>query len=187
MKLNFPIVSCDNLQYLKLIVKLLTKVKKKNTHILSLEYLKYIMYSQPQVDFNYIHMLCLLVTFIAVYCVFGQGKVTEDQMRGRDPNEYNWKPLFEDDATGCNNHNLRHFTRNVNTVKYQQWNQRVLGYVPTDKDSGPMRYFVEAESAPIPTMRSPKLSSCVKVRARVHLNLSFFVFTKLFFFFVCEN
>lgn len=88
--------------------------------------------------------------------------------------------FLRDDDLQCKDH-AHHTDKNVmNTAEwYHSWNQRVLKYMPC-KDLGNLRYSVEVETAPHPTKRSPKTSSCVKVLCHVHCCFIFFLF--LFFF-----
>ena len=99
----------------------------------------------------------------------------------KDPNLYDYAPIFEDDAPGCLTHNCKHFERIV-TAQYTEWNRRILSFIP-EKDCGPLRYFVDGETAPIPTQKSKKLSTCVKVQFDFFLILNLVLPDGFFFVF----
>ena len=76
-----------------------------------------------------------------------------------DPNLKNIDCLYDDHGGQCNNHIKdgpgKHGETNI-TDWYHSWNARVLKYMPC-KDLGNIRYNVEVETAPHPTLRSPKM------------------------------
>ena len=89
-----------------------------------------------------------------------------------DPENIN-SSLFDDDH--CSFHALQNHSARNTSGCYKQWNERVLTYIPC-KECGNMRYFVQVETAPQPTKRSPKPAACVKVK-----QIKFFTFGNFFF------
>ena len=94
-----------------------------------------------------------------------------------DPDEIDMSYLMDDAHAQCLYHQMEnHRARNISGC-YKEWNDRVLKFIPC-KDCGRMRYTVKVETAPNPTRRSPKPSTCVKVKSNLCLYF-FFIWVSL--------